>query len=134
MRKLETREVFSEAESFLKAGSSFMRWRTSVVMPATCGVAIDVPDIERYSPPRTADMMLPPGAASSGLRVRSGVTPHDVKSEIVGFEEASVRPAWGFVMEMEWESAALMAPISASFSFFVMVTVGIVCVDSMVAT
>ena len=79
-------------------------------------------------------MMLPPGAATSGLRVRSGVTPHDVKSEIVGFVEASVRPAWGFVMEMEWESAALMASISVSFSFFVMVTVGIVCVDSMVAT
>ena len=134
MRKLETRAVFSEVDSFLKAGSSFMRWRTSVVMPATCGVAIDVPDIERYSPPRTADMMLPPGAATSGLRVRSGVTPHDVKSEIVGFVEASVRPAWGFVMEMEWESAALMASISVSFSFFVMVTVGIVCVDSMVAT
>ena len=134
MRKLETRAVFSEAESFLKAGSSSIRWRTSVVMPATCGVAIDVPDIERYSPPRTADMMLPPGAATSGLRVRSGVTPHDVKSEIVGFVEASVRPAWGFVMEMEWESAALMASISVSFSFFVMVTVGIVCVDSMVAT
>ena len=45
-----------------------------------------------------------------------------------------MRPACGFETEIEWESAALMAAISASFSFFVMVTVGIVYVDSMVAT
>ena len=45
--------------------------------------------------------MLPPGAATSGLRVRFGVTPHDVKSEIVGLFEASSRPACGLEMEME---------------------------------
>ena len=37
-------------------------------------------------------------------------------------------------MVMEPDSLALMASISASFSFFVMVTVGIVWVASIVAT
>ena len=129
-----TIEVFSEALRSANAGSSLMRWRTSAAMPATCGVAMEVPDMARYSPPRTADVMVPPGAATSGLRARSGVTPQDVKSETVGLAEASATPACGFEMEIEWESAALMAAISASFSFFVMVTVASVWVDSMVAS
>ena len=78
--------------------------------------------------------MLPPGAAISGLSLRSGVTPHEVKSETDGLVEASLRPACGLVMVMEPDSLALMASISASFSFFVMVTVGIVWVASIVAT
>ena len=129
-----TIEVFSEALRSTNAGSSLMRWRTSAAMPATCGVAMEVPDMERYWLPSTAAMMLPPGAATSGLSVRSGVTPQDVKSETVGLVEASAWPSCGFEMEMERELAALMAAISASFSFFVIVTVGIVWVDSIVAT
>ena len=78
--------------------------------------------------------MLPPGAAISGLSLRSGVTPHEVKSETEGLVEASFRPACGLEMAMEPDSLALMASRSASFSFFVMVTVGIVWVASMVAT
>ena len=78
--------------------------------------------------------MLPPGAAISGLSLRSGVTPHDVKSEIEGLVEASLRPACGLEIVMEPDSLAAMASMSASFSFFVMVTVGIVWVASMVAT
>ena len=78
--------------------------------------------------------MLPPGAAISGLSLRSGVTPHEVKSETDGLVEASLRPACGFEMVMEPVSEALMASMRVSFSFFVMVTVGIVWVASMVAT
>ncbi len=78
--------------------------------------------------------MLPPGAAISGLSFRSGVTPHDVKSETEGLVDASRTPACGLAMEMEPDSLAVMASMSASFSLFVIVTVGIVWVDSMVAT
>ena len=54
------------------------------------------------------------------------MTPHDVKSEIDGLGDASLRPACGLEMVMEPDSLAAMASMSASFSFFVMVTVGIV--------
>ena len=62
------------------------------------------------------------------------MTPHEVKSETDGLVEASLRPACGLEIVMEPDSLALMASISASFSFFVMVTVGIVWVASIVAT
>ena len=54
------------------------------------------------------------------------MTPHEVKSEIDGLVEASLSPAWGLEMVMEPDSLAAMASMSASFSFFVMVAVGIV--------
>ena len=78
--------------------------------------------------------MLPPGAAISGLSLRSGVTPHEVKSETEGLFEASLRPVCGLEMAMDPFSEALMASMRVSFSFFVMVTVGIVWVVSIVAT
>ena len=132
--RVVTIAALSASDRPANAGSSLTRWRTSVAMPATCGVAMDVPDMERYVLPRTAETMLPPGAAISGLSLRSGVTPHEVKSETDGLVEASLRPACGLEMVMEPDSLALMASMSASFSFFVMVTVGIVWVASMVAT
>ncbi len=78
--------------------------------------------------------MLPPGAYSSSS-FRSGVT-LDVKSETEVGVDASRTPACRLTMEMEPDSLAVMAAqMSASFSLFVIVTrVGIVWVDSMVAT
>ena len=91
--RLVTTAVLSASDMRAKAGSSLTRWRTRAAIPATCGVAMDVPDMDRYVLPRTAATMLPPGAAISGLSLRSGVTPHEVKSEIDGLVEASLSPA-----------------------------------------
>ena len=92
MRRLVTTAFFSLALMPENAGSPAMRWRTSALMPATCGEAIEVPDRRWYSLPRYADMMSPPGAAISGLSVRSGATPHAENSEAVGLFEASTIP------------------------------------------
>ncbi len=51
---------------------------STAAAPATCGVAIDVPDMERYAseprPPADAAEIATPGAAISGLRVCEPVT------------------------------------------------------------
>ena len=73
-------------------------------------------------------MMSPPGAAISGLSLRSGVTPHAENSEAVGLFEASTMPEW---VTLRYTSAPLAADRAwriASPSFLVMVTVGIVVV------
>ena len=94
MMRLVTTAFLSAALMLAKAGSEAMRWRTRAEMPATCGEAIEVPDRLAYSPPRIAEVMLPPGAATSGLRVRSGETPHAENSEAAGLGEARTMPEW----------------------------------------
>src|SRR4051794_37741552 len=44
-------------------------WRTSAVMPAVCGAAIDVPEstVRPLPLPRKAEVIVSPGAATSGL-------------------------------------------------------------------
>jgi len=64
------------------SGSDGTRCRTTALMPAICGVAIEVPDVCSYAPFGIAEKTLPPGAAISGFRRRSGVTPHEEKSDI----------------------------------------------------
>ena len=44
MRRLVTTAFFCSALMPEKAGSLARRWRTSALMPATCGDAIEVPD------------------------------------------------------------------------------------------
>ena len=50
---------------------------SSAAAPATCGAAIDVPDMEPWPPlsSGSVDQIEPPGAATSGLRSRSAVRP-----------------------------------------------------------
>ena len=42
-------------------------WRRSAAAPETCGAAIEVPLIVVFPPPRAVELMLLPGAVSSGL-------------------------------------------------------------------
>ena len=89
-----TTAFFCAASMPPKSGSEAMRSRTRALMPATCGEAMEVPDELAYSPFKIAEVMLPPGAATSGLRRRSGVTPHAENSEAVGLLEDRTMPEW----------------------------------------
>src|SRR6185295_17299515 len=65
-------------------------WSNSATAPATCGDDMDVPLRFAYDPSSTGyvERIRPPGAPMSGLSVRSGVTPYELKLEIrppVGF-------------------------------------------------
>ncbi len=48
-------------------------WRSSAAAPATCGVAIEVPDIVASPPPVLAALMSTPGAVTSGLTAPSAM-------------------------------------------------------------
>ena len=63
------------------SGSDWTRCRTIALMPAIWGVAIEVPEVCSYAPFGIDEKTLPPGAAISGLRRRSGDTPHEENSE-----------------------------------------------------
>ena len=78
-------------------------------------------------------MMSPPGAAISGLRVRSGATPHAENSEAVGLFEARTMPECVTVRYTSAPFAAARASRIASPSFLVMVTVGIEVVEPRIA-
>ena len=73
--------------------------------------------------------MSPPGAAISGLSVRSGATPHEENSDAVGFFEASTTPEWVTRTKTSAPSVSAMASMIASASILEMVTVGIVRVE-----
>ena len=45
--RVVTIAALSASDRLANAGASLTRWRTSVAMPATCGVAMDVPDMDR---------------------------------------------------------------------------------------
>ena len=78
-------------------------------------------------------MMSPPGAAISGLRVRSGATPHAENSEAVGLFEARTMPECVTVTVTSAPLAAARASRIASPPCLVMVTVGIDVVDPRIA-
>ena len=78
-------------------------------------------------------MMSPPGAAISGLRVRSGATPHAENSEAVGLFEASTMPECVTVTVTSAPLAAARASRIAAPSRLVMVTVGIDVVEPRIA-
>ena len=76
-------------------------------MPATCGVAIEVPESTSTSlpVPMPAATMLTPGAVTSGLRALSPKRgPHDVKSARFLKVGLAIRPA---------EAMVTVAPLAA---------------------
>ena len=81
MMRFWTTSAFWRALIDANSGSDWTRCRTIVLMPAICGVAIDVPEDCSYAPPGIDEKTSPPGAAISGLRRRSGDTPHAENSD-----------------------------------------------------
>src|SRR6266852_9788515 len=69
-------------------------WRIIAASPATCGVAMEVPLNVPKPPPSTDDLMLTPGAETSGLVKRIG-------------EAALNRPLPGPMLEKEARTFAL---------------------------
>ena len=59
-------------------------WKSKALTPATNGVAMDVPDSTPKLPRGigSVERMLPPGAATAGLKNMSFVGPYEVKEEI----------------------------------------------------
>ena len=82
MMRFWTTSTFSRALIEANRGSDWTHCRTIALIPAICGgVAIEVPDVCSYAPFGIAEKTLPPGAAISGLRRRSGETPHEENAE-----------------------------------------------------
>src|SRR5690606_6913336 len=76
--------VFWNAVRLSLGGRSPCASNARAAAPATCGDAIDVPEIDSYDPLSigTVDQIEPPGAPRSGLMLRSAASPYDEKSEM----------------------------------------------------
>src|SRR5262249_53656819 len=99
--------------------------RSRATAPAVCGDDIDVPLSVAYPPSSSGkvDRMFPPGAPISGLMVRSGDTPYELKLEIKPPVALGVETM--FVVHVSVVGPAAILPLIRTPSAAVIATTGI---------